>query len=221
MFMPNRSDNRRSQSVLLQISTHLRPAYAPASPGGGMFGDCSEFMSRAAGEQNPDLFRQASNQFTVFFAPSHGLSRARSRPFIRISRTFPLGFFQDRCLDKDTLSLAAFSGPAKADHHGASRAMLRCSPRQSHVARSKKLEVAETAARQAKRLLGFHQKERSLAHLHAALRALRGAHYLEYDWLRSEIQFFLEFLLPAFRERGRYVVRGVALLDGRVSGLAE
>jgi hypothetical protein len=61
MFMPNRSDNRRSQSVLLQISTHLRPAYAPASPGGGMFGDCCEFMSRAAGEQNPDLFRHASN----------------------------------------------------------------------------------------------------------------------------------------------------------------
>jgi hypothetical protein len=26
-----------------------------------MFGDCSEFMSRAAGEQNPDLFRHASN----------------------------------------------------------------------------------------------------------------------------------------------------------------
>jgi hypothetical protein len=168
-----------------------------------MFGDCSEFMSRAAGEQNPDLFCHASNQLAVFFASSHGLARASSRPFIRIFRTFPLGFFQGRCLDEDTLSLVAFSGPAKADHHSVSRAMLRCSPRQSHVARGKKLEVAETGARQAERLLGFHQKERSLAHLYAALRALRVAQDLEYDWLRSAIQSFLEFLLLALRKRGR------------------
>ena len=94
MFMPNRCDHCRSQSALLQIPARLRPPNAPATSGGGMFGDCSEFMSRAAGEQNPDLFRHACNQLAVFFAPSHGLARAASRPFIRIFRTFPLGFFQ-------------------------------------------------------------------------------------------------------------------------------
>jgi hypothetical protein len=70
MFMPNRCDHYRSQSALLQIPARLRPPNSPASPGGGMIGDCSEFMSRAAGEQNPDLFRHASNQLAVFFAPS-------------------------------------------------------------------------------------------------------------------------------------------------------
>jgi hypothetical protein len=104
-----------------------------------MFGDCSEFMSRAAGEQNPDLLCHASNQLAVFFASSHGLARASSRPFLRIFPTFPLGIFQGRCLDEDTLTFVAFSGPAEADHHSVSRAMLRCSPRQSHVARCKKL----------------------------------------------------------------------------------
>jgi hypothetical protein len=160
-------------------------------------------MSRAAGEQNPGLFRHASNQLAVFFAPSHGLAPASSRPFTRISPTFPLGFFQSRWLDEDTLSLVAFSGPAKADHHSISRAMLRGSQRQSHVARGKKLEVAETGARQTGRLPGFHQKEWSLAHLRAALLALRVAQDLNYDRLWSAIQFFLEFLLLALRERGR------------------
>ena len=94
VVMPNRCDNSRSQSALLQIPARLCPPNSPASPRGGMFGDCSEFMSRAAREQNPDLFCHASNQLAVFFASSHGLARASSRPFIRIFRTFPLGFFQ-------------------------------------------------------------------------------------------------------------------------------
>jgi hypothetical protein len=37
------------------------------------------------------------------------------------------------------LPLLAFWSPAKADHHSVSHAMLCCSPRQSHVARCKKL----------------------------------------------------------------------------------
>ena len=129
MFMPNRCNHCRSQSPLLQIPTRLRAANAPASSGGGMFGDCSEFMSWAGGEQNPDLFRHASNQLAVCFAPSHGLARASSCPFIRIFRTFPLGSFQCRRLNEDTLSLVMLSSPAEADNHGAARAMLRCSPR--------------------------------------------------------------------------------------------
>jgi hypothetical protein len=51
-------------------------------------------MSRAAGKQNPDLFCHASNQFAVFIAPSNGLACASNRPFIRVFRAFPLGFFQ-------------------------------------------------------------------------------------------------------------------------------
>jgi hypothetical protein len=94
MLMPNRCDNCRSQSALLQIPARPRPPNAPASPGGGVFGDCSEFMRRAAGKQNPDLFCHASNQFAVFIAPSNGLACASNRPFIRVFRAFPLGFFQ-------------------------------------------------------------------------------------------------------------------------------
>src|SRR5580658_2591649 len=183
MFMPSLCDNRRGQSELLQIPAPLRLANAPASPGGGMFGDCSDFIGGAAREQDPDLFRHASNQLAVFFAPSHGLAGASSRSFIRIFRAFLLGSFQSRCLHEGALSLVTLSSPAKADNRGASRAMLRCSPRQSHVARGKKLEVAETGARQAERLLDFHQKERSLTHLRAALRAPRAALDLEYGRL--------------------------------------
>jgi hypothetical protein len=116
-------------------------------------------MSRAAGEQDRDLFHHASNQLAVFFAPSHGIARLSGRPFIRIFRTFLLRSFQSRFLNQNTLTLVTFSSPAKADDHGVSRAMLRRSPSQSHVARSKKLEVAETGERRAERLLGFHQKE--------------------------------------------------------------
>ena len=94
MIMPNCRDDRYSQSALLQVPARLRPTNAPASPGGGVFGDCSEFMRRAAGEQNPDLLRHAGRQLAVFFASSHGLARASRRPLIRIFRTFPLGFFQ-------------------------------------------------------------------------------------------------------------------------------
>jgi len=200
MFMANRRDDCRSQSALLQIPARLCAANAPAAPEGGMLGHCSQFKRRTAGEQDPDLLCHASNQLAVFFAPSHGLARAASRPFIRIFRTFPLGFFQSRCLNEDALSLVTLSSPAKADHHSASRAMFRCPPGQSHVARGKKLEVAETGASQAERLFGFHQKERSLVHLHAALRALRIAQDLEYHWMRRAIQFFLEFLLLVLRK---------------------
>ena len=99
--------------------------------------------------------------------------------------------------------------------------MLRCSPRQSHVARGKKLQVAEPGARQAERLLGFHQEERSLAHLHVALRALSVAQNLDDDRLWNAIQLFLELLLLALREGWRYVVRRVVCLDRRVSALTE
>jgi len=144
-------------------------------------------MSRTAGKQYPDLFRHASNQLAVFFAPPHGPSRARSSPFLRILRTFLLGSFQSRCLNENALSLVAFSGPAKSDNYGGSPAILRCSPRQSHVARGKKLEVAETGTRQAEWLLGFHQKERPLFNLRAAFRTLGVAQDLEYGRLRSAI----------------------------------
>ena len=111
MFMPNRCDHCRSQSALLQIPARLRPPNSRASPGGGVFGNCSEFMRRAAGKQYPDLFRHASHQLTVFIAPLHGLARASSRSFIRIFRAFPFGSFQSRCLDEDTLSLVTFFEP--------------------------------------------------------------------------------------------------------------
>jgi hypothetical protein len=132
--MAERSDHCGGHSALLQIPTRLRPANAPASPGGGMLGDSTKFMSRAAGEQNPDLFRHASNQLAVIFAPSHGLAGVASRPFIRIFRSFLRDSFKSRYLNQDGLSLATFSGPAKSEYHGVSRAMLRCSPHQSHFA---------------------------------------------------------------------------------------
>ena len=203
MLMSNRCDHCRSQSAHLQVPARLCPPNAPAASGGSIFGNCSAFMSRTAGEQDPDLLCHASNQLAVFFAASHGFTGASCRSFIRIFRAFPLGFFESRCFNQDALSLVTFSGPAKADHHSASRAMFRCPPGQSHVPRSKKLEVAETGAWQAERLLGFHKQERSLPHLQAALRALPIAHGLEHDWLWSAIQFFLEFLLLALRKRWR------------------
>ena len=139
MFMANRRDDCRSQSALLQIPARLCAANAPAAPEGGMLGHCSQFKRRTAGEQDADLLCHASHQLAVFFAPPHGLARASCRSFIRIFRAFLLGFFESRCFNEDALSLVTFSGPAKADHHSVLRAMLRCPPRQSHVARCKKL----------------------------------------------------------------------------------
>src|ERR1035437_1303742 len=99
--------------------------------------------------------------------------------------------------------------------------MLGCAPRQGHVARGEKLEVAETGTRQAERLLRFHQKERPLLHLRAAFRALGVAQNLEYDGLRSTFELFLESQSLTPRKLRRYVVRTVTLLDGRISALAE
>jgi hypothetical protein len=107
VVVANRGDNRHGQGVLLQLSAGLRPADAPASPYGGVFGDRSHLRLRAAGEQHRDLFHHPIDQSAILFAPVHGSAQPCGRPLIDVFHTFLFSLLERGSFNKDALPLVA------------------------------------------------------------------------------------------------------------------